>query len=106
MTDILVNKQQWDAVSADDQEAIVKGLRSTGALKIGDRIVPDPSAPPFDENTQLSPLWNPIADLCKAACDVAAGAAVAWCTVNTAGVALAVCLAAAEAARNECRRRC
>lgn len=106
MTDILVNNQQWDSLSKDEQKEIVKGLRSTGAIKIGDRIVGDPNVPPFDKNTQLEPMWNPIEDLCKAACDVAAASGAAWCTANTAGVALAACLAAAEAARRECRNRC
>ena len=106
MADILVNKQQWDSLSQDEQSEIVKGLRTTGAVKIGDRIVGDPNVKPFDENTQLEPMWNPLKSICKAACDATAAAGVAWCTANTAGIGLAVCLAAAEAARQECRRRC
>jgi hypothetical protein len=106
MADIKINKQQWDALSQEDQNAITQGLRSTGGLKSGDRIVGDPKVPPFGKNTQLAPLWNPIQDLCKAACDVAAGTAGAWCTANTAGAGLVVCLAAAEAARQECHNRC
>lgn len=106
MADIKINKQQWDALSQEDQKAITDGLRSTGGLKIGDRIVGDPNVPPFDENTQFAPMWNPIKDLCKAACDLAAGTAAAWCTANTAGAGLVVCLAAAEAARQECHNRC
>lgn len=106
MADLKINKQQWDALSSEDQKAITDGLRSTGGLKIGDRIVGDPNVPLFDENTKLEPLWNPIQDLCKAACDAAAVSAVAWCTANTAGIGLAACLAAAEAARQECRNRC
>jgi hypothetical protein len=106
MADILVNKQQWDSLTPMEQDEIVKGLRSTGAIKIGDRIVGDPNAPVFDENTAMEPMWNPIKDVCKAACDAAAAGAAAWCSANTAGVALAACLAAADSARRECRRRC
>ncbi len=106
MADIKVNKQQWDALSQEEQEAIIDGLRSTGGLKIGDRVVGDPNEPPFDENTQLEPLWNPIKDVCKALCDSAAAAAFAWCSANTAGVGLVACLAVAESARQECRKRC
>jgi len=106
MADVKVNKGQWDAVSSADQKAIIDGLRKTGALQSGDRIVTDPNVAPFDENTQMEPMWNPIKDLCKVACDTAAAAGVAWCTANTAGVALAACIAAAEAARNVCRDRC
>lgn len=106
MTDILVNKGQWDSLSKEDQDKIAKGLLDSGAIRDIDQIIGDASIPPIDENTQLQPLWNPLKDLCKAACDVAAGAALAWCTANTAGVGLAVCIAAAEAARNECKNRC
>ncbi len=106
MADILVNKGQWDALTPDEQAEIVKGLRQTGAIKIGDRIVGDAAQPAFDENTQMEPMWNPIKDICKAACDAAASAGAAWCTANTAGVGLAACLAAAEAARRACRGRC
>lgn len=106
MTDILVNKQQWDTLSTDEQDKIVEGLHSTGAIKSGDRIIGDPTAPPFEEDTQFGPMWNPIKDICKAGCDTIAAAAIAWCIANTAGVALAVCLAAAEAARQECYRHC
>lgn len=106
MANILVNKQQWDALSNDEQERIAEGLRSTGALDASDSIVPDEQTAPFDENTKLEPLWNPLKDVCKAACDVAAVSAFGWCTANTAGAALVACLALADAARQECRNRC
>ncbi len=107
MADIKINKQQWDALSQEDQKAISEGLRSCGSLKIGDRIIGDSSIEPIDENTHFGVLdWNPIKDACKALCDGAAASAAAWCTVNTGGPGLAVCLAAAAAARQECRKRC
>ena len=106
MADILVNEGQWKSLSKDEQDNITKGLRSTGAMKTGDQIVGSAASPVFDKNTKMEPLWNPIEDLCKAACDVAAGAGAAWCTANTAGIALAACLAASEAARRECRKHC
>ncbi len=106
MTDIKVNKYQWDSVSEADKEKITSGLRASGALGATDRIVGDPGVPEFTAETLLEPQWNPLKDLCKAACDTAAAAAVAWCTANTAGVATAACIAAAEAARQVCRDRC
>jgi hypothetical protein len=106
MADVKINQQQWDALSQAERETITKGLRGTGALKIGDSIVGDPSVPQFDENTQLEPMWNPLKGVCKAACDVAAATGAAWCTANTLGVGLVACLAAAEAARQLCRDRC
>ncbi len=106
MADISVNSAQWEALSAEEQKKITMGLQSTGAMKADDRIVGDPNVAPFTEDTELAPMWNPLKDLCKAGCDVAAATAAAWCTANTAGVGLVACLAAAEAARNVCRDRC
>jgi hypothetical protein len=106
MADVKVNKGQWDAVSSADQKAIIDGLCKTGALQSGDRIVPDPNVAPFDENTQMKPMSNPIKDTCKALCDSAAQAGFAWCIANTTGPVLAACIAAVEAARDLCRDRC
>jgi len=106
MAEIKINENQWNAVSADEQRKIIDGLRSTGALQPDDVIVGDPSVPEITEETVFAPMWNPLKDLCKAGCDIAAAAALAWCTANTAGVGLAACIAAAELARAECKRRC
>jgi hypothetical protein len=43
---------------------------------------------------------------CNLACDAAASAAAAACTVSTGGLGLAACLAAAETAHQYCRSRC
>ncbi|MFZ1643278.1 MAG: hypothetical protein WAV07_17965 [Candidatus Contendobacter sp.] len=78
MADIKVNKDQWDALSQSEQDAIVKELREAGGLKIGDSVIGDSSVAPFDENTQFGPMANPILEgLCKVACDTAAAAVVA-----------------------------
>lgn len=106
MADVKINAQQWNSVSKEEQQRIENALRETGALKAGDRIVGAEDVPPFTADTELAPMWNPIKDVCKVACDSAAAAAVAWCTANTAGVGLAACVAAAEAARQVCRDRC
>jgi hypothetical protein len=99
MAIIQVPKDHWDAVSEADRRKIEEGLRSMGSLQAGDSLSPDPQL-------HVSPSWDPVKDLCNAACDVAAGAALAWCTANTAGTATALCIAAAEAAREECKRHC
>lgn len=106
MTDIKVNKGQWDQVPEADKKRITEGLRQAGTLRYDEVIVGDPNAVQFTENTMLAPMGNPIKDLCKAGCDVVAGVGVAWCVANTVGVGLAVCLAAAEVAREECKKRC
>lgn len=103
---ILVNSEQWSTISATEQARIKTGLVQAGAIKPDDEIVPDANVAPFDPNGTVTLLWDPIGDLCRIACDTAAGAAFAWCNANTGGAALAVCLAAAEAARQECRRHC
>jgi len=104
MADLLINKDEWDAVSPAEQQAITDGLIQSGSLRPGDRIVGDPSVPTSSSRT--GERFDPFGDLCKAACDVVAGSAAGWCTANTAGAGLAACLAAAEIARNECRNRC
>lgn len=110
MADLKVNEAQWTALTKKQQDEIFQGLLSTGALKAEDRIVADPQSAEFGEGTVMEPMWNPINDLvkgpCKALCDATAAAAGAWCAANTGGVALAACMAAADAARRECRKRC
>jgi hypothetical protein len=103
---ITLNKAQWDAVPPEEQQRIIAGLKTTGALQQDDNIDVSAEAPMFTENSVIEPMWNPIKDLCKVACDTAAAAGVAWCTANTAGIGLAACVAAAEAARRACRDRC
>jgi hypothetical protein len=106
MSEIKVNRAQWDAVAAGDQRKIVEGLKTAGALKPADVVIADSGVPAFTRDTVMQPMWNPIKDLCKAGCDVAAAAAFAWCTANTAGVGLAACMAVANGAREACHRAC
>jgi hypothetical protein len=100
MTQISVDQGKWDAVPEEERRRIQAGLVQSGLLREGDVLAP--GAALSDQDLQ----WDPIKDICKAACDVAAASAVAWCTANTGGAATALCIAAAESARQECRRRC
>jgi len=106
MTDYRVNAEQWNAISTEDQTSIIEGLRSAGALKIGDKIIPDAKTKRASESGKIELLWNPIGDACRAACDATAAAAIAWCTTYTAGAGLIACIAAAEAVRRECNSHC
>jgi hypothetical protein len=106
MAEIRINEGQWAAISEEERSHIVDGLRKSGALQPEDIVVGDPSVAEMTADTPLEPMWNPLEDICKAACDVAAGTALGWCTLNTAGLGLVACIAAAEAARNACRDRC
>lgn len=98
MADIPVSASQWNEISEDERARIVQGLRESGILKPEDNLVPSAGIDALE--------WDPIKDICKAACDAAAGAAIAWCIANTAGAATALCIAAANSAREECKRRC
>jgi len=106
MANIIVNENQWNSITEDEQRKIIDGLRENGALQSKDNIVANPSAPEITSDTEFEPMWNPIKDICKAICDTTAAAGVAWCTANTAGLGLAACIAVAEGARQECRKRC
>lgn len=106
MANIKVNKQQWEALTAGDRTAIENGLKGVGIIKGNDSIVVDTATPPFDGNSTLEPLSNPLTSICKAACDATAAEAVKWCTTNTSGIALAACIAVAESARGECHKLC
>jgi hypothetical protein len=106
MAEVKVNEGQWNSLPEDEQNRIREALVGTGAMRSEDVIVGDPNVPEFTGDTVMEPMWNPIKDICKAGCDIAAASAAAWCTANTAGLGLAACLAAAEAAREACRGRC
>jgi len=108
MADIPVNDVQWNAVSAEQQNDIITTLREAGALREEDTIVPSTDVEPFTEDTVLEPLWNPLRDICRAACDATATTAFAACSAKfgASGVGLVACLAGAKAIQKACRDRC
>lgn len=102
MADILV--PEWDTLTEDEKAEISDGLKASGLLKDNDTLANDPS-----KSLPTGPIaegWDPIGDICRAGCDAVAATAFAWCVANTAGTGYLVCVAAAESARKECRRRC
>ncbi|EGR2713363.1 TPA: hypothetical protein ACF5BZ_001351 [Vibrio parahaemolyticus] len=106
MTDIYVNKDQWEAIDDSEKKNIIDGLVGTGAMSASDVIKPDASIPPFDPEKTIELQWDPVRDLCLIACDAAMAAAFTWCAANTAGLGLVACRAAAYALRNKCREGC
>ncbi len=112
MARLLVNAQQWQAIPENMRQEIIEGLQGVGSLDADDEIVADEASEPFTEDSVLRPMqnplkgWNPLKDICKAACDATAASAAAWCAANTAGAATAACILVAEAARKKCRSRC
>lgn len=104
--DIRLNADQWNAVSLAEQRQIEMGLKQSGALRPEDKIVADAEIPAFTGETQMARLWNPIENACKALCDVAANAGIAWCTDKMEGIGMVACIAAAETVRQLCRDKC
>ena len=97
--DIEVNKAEWDAL--DDATRAKINAVIGGNFK-GSRIVPTPGAPAFAQRLAV-PLSNPF---CEAACNIAENTAKAACFAIGDPIAIAACIALAEEAGRECRRRC
>jgi hypothetical protein len=95
---IKVNSGQWQSLSKDDQERVSNILKTTGLLKEGATIAPEPSLAAAGVHV----FGNPF---CKIGCDLAESAAVAACALLT-GPAVAICIAAAHAGGELCRSRC
>jgi hypothetical protein len=102
--DIKVNEAQWQSLSQSEKDNITQIV--TGHFK-GASIVPDAATPAVDVATMtaqgLLGLPNPF---CKAACDIAQAAAVAACSTIGGPIAIAACIAAAQAAGDACRNSC
>jgi hypothetical protein len=92
---------QWDALSADDKRKVTDLLSATGVLKPGTNLVADAQ----DANLSIGD-FNPIKEICKAACSAAEGAAVAACASAGAPPVVAICIVAAHAAGEACRNGC
>lgn len=96
MADVNVHDAQWKSLNQQDQERVTNILTATGLLKKGDSIkgAAGLTAPVIAGNI-----------FCTIACDAGQAAASAACAALT-GPAVAVCLAAAQAAGDYCRSRC
>jgi hypothetical protein len=105
MPDIRVNGEQWRSLSEQQQAQITKIMKDTGLLQEDEFIEPDPGASPV--NISAFPIPNPGKKICQISCDVAQTAAVAACsTIPGGAIAIALCVAAAQIAGDECRDRC
>jgi hypothetical protein len=101
MSNIKINKKEWEQVSEGDKETILKILRES-LLEDDDVILPDANAP---QTAQSIPIPGKER-LCKIGCGVAEAAAIAACSTISGGVGTAVCIALAEAAALQCREAC
>lgn len=102
--DVKVNETEWNGLSDDDRKKIQSIIQ---AHFVGTKVVGDKGAPlsvdAIKTRTMSFNFTNPI---CTAACGVAEAAAVAACSALSGGVAIAACVAAAQAAGDYCRSRC
>ncbi|TWI55029.1 hypothetical protein IQ22_01940 [Pseudomonas duriflava] len=89
---IRVNKDQWNAVSVDEQQRIEQGLRECGALEASVVVAIDDSEAPFDTAINHDPDKSPIKDVRETLRDSTALKGIDWCHANTEGAAQVVCL--------------
>jgi len=105
MAKFKINDKQWNALSKEDQKKVTQLLKRVGSLQEGDQIVGDAAAPELPAGDAW-PDWPKIPDFgCQFKCEVAGRAAQAACALLT-GPAMGICMAAAELALDECKRRC
>lgn len=111
--DVVVDTPYWSALTREEQAEITDILRATGLLGDGDELISSPEESAADVagieelKLRLPRIRIPVPglrDLCRAACNAAAALASTACTGSA--VAVAACLVAVEAGRQECRRRC
>lgn len=102
MSDIKVNAEDWSKLSEEDQDKILKIMRETTLLEEDEAIIPDKGTPSVAPGL----LPNPGKKFCEIACTTAEVAAIAACGTLSGGVAIALCIAAAQIAANECRDAC
>jgi L-alanine-DL-glutamate epimerase-like enolase superfamily enzyme len=102
--EIKVNDVQWQGFSQEERDNITQIV--TGHFK-GASIVPHSETPAIDLGQMTTAgflgLSNPF---CKAACDIAQAAAVAACSTVGGPIAVAACIAVAQAAGDACRSKC
>ena len=101
--DVKVNSEQWSRLSKTEQQSLAKIVNSHF---MGSSIVPDATTPATELETTVSFIPGFPNPVCKSICDLAQGAAVAACTGIGSPLAVAACVAAAQAAGDACRNNC
>lgn len=108
MKEIRISDGLWSEVDKSEQEKILKIIKESGFFEDGVnvKIVGDTNISAEDKVTLNIEVDRNEWFGCKIVCDTAAAAAAAACTTVSSGVGVAACIAAANAAREECRDRC
>lgn len=96
--DIKINDTEWNSLGGDEQKKIEEMV---GGFFKGAKIVPDTSVPASGVQAQAAPA----SVFCEIACSIAEAAAIAGCQALPPP-ANAVCVVAAKAAGDACRRAC
>ena len=96
MSEIKVNSYLWEKISDEERDKIAELLKEQDLLNETDMIIAN-----ADESSNTNENF-----FCDAACNVAFTSAQAACAAFTNPIAIAACIAAAEEAKKECRRRC
>lgn len=103
----------WDPLT-NEEKAYIKGiLVGSHSITHNDEIIsdptleqPSPQAKGIIPGVDLPGIDDLAKEACKIACDLAAGTALGVCSGISNGLAAAACIVAAEAARQECKKRC
>ncbi len=96
--DLKVNDVEWAGLGAEERSRIESII--SGYFK-GARIIPDKNT--LASGMTVGAASNPF---CRIACTALETAAVAACGALTNPIAIAICVAAAHEAGEECRRNC
>ena len=78
MANLVINADQWNALSGGDREEIRRQLIEANAIRREDVIVGDPGVPRFDPSAPVQRRSVPRG-ACETACEVAAAAGRAFC---------------------------
>lgn len=105
MSNIKVNKQEWDSLSQETQKTITETLRSSGSLRDNSQIIGDENTPATNGEVNNETLQEPLTGACETACNVAKIAANKACSLLP-WPASTICKTTANAAYNVCIDYC
>jgi len=99
MDKIVVNSEDWDSISEEDQEKI---------KEIIDAYFDGQEIDIHDDTGRWPniPIPNPGKEFCRRACDISFTTAQAACLMLSNPIAIAACIATAEQAKDICKNKC
>ncbi len=103
--DTSLDRKQVDSLTDSDRAKIESILKVNRLLRDNQSISKSEEFRGFVGLPDIT-IPDPRTELCKAACDVSAAAAIAACAGLSSGTAIAACSAAAVVARDACKNGC